>query len=118
MHTLKKFSIGLLIFISLSAAAEFEAVTRAYEITLSEFSAPATANSALSFKQCSSCDIETIRVTNRTRYIVNKELLELLEFKKVISRVRDRQDKGIIVKHHLESDTIVAVSISLPRRRG
>ena len=115
MHTLNKFSVGLLIFISLSAAAEFEAVTRAYEITLSEFRVPATANSALSFKQCSSCDIETIRVTNRTRYIVNNEHLELLEFKKVISRVRDRENKGIIVEHDLESDTIVAVSISLPR---
>jgi hypothetical protein len=115
MHTLKKFSIGLLIFISLSAAAEFEPITRSYEITLSEFRVPATANSALSFKQCSSCETETVRVSNRTRYIVNNEHIELLEFKKVISRVRDRENKGIIVKHHLESDTIVAVSISLPR---
>ncbi len=115
MHTLKKFSIGLLFFISLSAAAEFEPVTRAYEISLNEFRVPATANSALSFKQCASCDIETVRVTHRTQYIVNNERLELLEFKRVISRVRDREDKGIIVKHHLESDTIVSVSISLPR---
>jgi hypothetical protein len=115
MYTLKKFSIGLLIFGSLSAAAEFETVTRAYEIALDEFRVPATANSALSFKQCSSCDVETIRVTNRTQYIVNAERIELLEFKKAISRVRNREDKGIIVKHHLESDTIVSVSISLPR---
>jgi hypothetical protein len=115
MHTLKKFSIGLLIFISLSAAAEFEPITRSYEISLNEFRVPATANSALSFKQCASCDIETIRVTNRTQYIVNNKHLELLEFKKAISRVRDRENKGIVVKHHLESDTIVAVSISLPQ---
>ena len=115
MHTLKKFSIGLLFFISLSAVAEFEAITRSYEISLDEFRVPATANSALSFKQCASCDIETVRVTNRTQYIVNNKRIELLEFKKVISRVRDREDQGIIVKHHLESDTIVAVSISLPR---
>ena len=115
MHTLKKFSIGLLFFISLSAAAEFEPVTRAYEISLNEFRVPATANSALSFKQCASCDIETVRVTNRTQYIVNNKRIELLEFKKVISRVRDRDGKGIIVNRHLESDTIISVSISLPR---
>ena len=113
MHILKKISIGLMICISVPAAAEFERITRNYEVILEDFQMAATQNGALSFKECSTCEIQTIRVTNKTEYIINDEQIEQAEFRKAISSVRDRAKETIGVEHHLESDTVLSVYISL-----
>ena len=113
MHIFKKFFIVMIVCTSLPAAAEFTTVAPAYEISLADFQAPSSANGSLSFKQCSTCDQQTVRVTNQTRYVLNREQIELSDFRRAIALVRDRSTKTIVVKHHLESDTVISVSISL-----
>jgi len=99
--------------LSLPAAAEFTTVAEAYEIALSDFRVPATPSSGIIFKRCADCDMETVRVTPDTRYIVNNRSVTLKDFRKQVFQIRDRAAETIIVKHHLESDTIVSVSVSI-----
>lgn len=74
---------------------------------------PATSAGALAFKQCEECDVRLIRVTGHTQYVFNSEHLELREFRKAFSRINDRAKRTIIVLHHLESDTVVKVTVNL-----
>lgn len=103
----------LLLGYSLTAMAEFETISRAYEIALNNFRVPATPNSSVILKQCDDCDAVAIRVTPKTEYTINGEAVTLRQFRKVIFRIRDREDETIIVLHHLESDTVLSVSVTI-----
>ena len=105
--------ICVTLLISLSAAAEFKTVARAYEVALSNMRVPATPSSGIVFKQCAECDVQIVRVTPATRYIVNGQTVTLKEFRKSVFQVRNRARETIVVKHHLESDTIVSVSVTI-----
>ena len=108
----KKLIICTLLFLSLPAAADFETVSRAYEVAFSDFRVPATPSSGVQFKECAECDSTIIRVTPYTEYRVNGHLVDLKEFRKGVFQIRDRANTMVIVLHHLESDTVKAVSVS------
>jgi hypothetical protein len=103
----------LLLTIGLSANAEFRTITRAYEIALSDLRVPGTASGSLIFKKCADCDSQVILMSSRTQFIVNGESVGIKEFRKNVFRVRDRRREVIIVKHHLESDTITSLRVTL-----
>ena len=113
MTTLKTMALSFILAISLPAVADFNTVNLAYEVALSEFRMPATSNSTLSFRECDGCVIQTYRVTNETQYVLNRTSIDLSDFRKLLSKVRDRDQKMVIVKRHVESDTIISVSVSL-----
>lgn len=109
---IKKLLICALLVLSLPATADFETVSRAYEIALSDFRVPATPSSGVQFKECAECEYSIIRVTPYTQYRVNQRSVELKEFRKSIFEIRDRATTMVIVLHHLESDTVEAVSVN------
>jgi hypothetical protein len=109
----KHILIGLLVVVSLPAAAEFTTITNAYEVRLSDFRAPASQNGMVAFKQCSGCELLTLSVTPDTRYVLNNKNVSLTEFRASLSTVRDRDRETLTVEHHLESDLVTAVSITL-----
>ena len=114
MKFIKTSLIGLLACMSLPAsAAEGVVIERAYEVALSDFRVPPTTNSTVSFKACADCELLTVRVTHHTQYVLGNESVELKDFRRGISRARKREDVTVIVLHHLESDTITAVTIDL-----
>ena len=102
-----------LICLGLTAAAEDRIITLAYEITLSDFNAPVTANGGVTFKECADCEQIRTRVTPATRYAINNKTVRLEDFRKAVSQVRDRDDHLVIVLHHLESDTIKSLNVSI-----
>ena len=104
-------AIGLLV-LSFSAAADFKTVSRAYEVVLRDFRAPTTPNSVAFIKTCSSCDTMQLRVTPDTRYVVNGQPVTLKEFRDSVSQVNRRRAVPVIVLHHLESDTVVSISLT------
>ncbi len=112
MKTTVAVIIGLLA-IGISANAEFRTVSQAYEITLSDFRVPATPSSAVIFKECVDCDSRSIRVTPATRYELNGQPVDLKDFRARIFQIRDRSSVILTVLHHLESNTVIAVSTSL-----
>ena len=112
MH-IRKTLIVIILCLSLPVVADFKTVSLAHEISLSNFSAPASENAAAIFKECDECDAMRVRVTANTRYLVNGKAVTLKEFRKSILGVRRREDELVIVLHHLESDTIEQISVTL-----
>ena len=109
-----KFTVfALLICLALPAAAEFETVSAAYEVSLSNFRVPATPNSGVILQKCDDCERVAIRVTPKTEYTINDEAVTLKQFRKTIFKIRDREDETIIVLHHLASDTVLSVSVTI-----
>ena len=110
---LRKLLILVLLGLSLAAAADFRTITEAYEVYLSDLRLPGSENGTLTFKRCSDCEVQTLRVTSKTRYVVNDRDFALAEFKEQLKRVRNRKDQIVSVAHHLESNTIKAVMVWL-----
>ena len=102
-----------LLMLSLSASAEFTTISRAYEIPLSDLRVPSTLNGGVSFRQCAECEAQTVRVTPATQYLINGQPVTLKEFRKSIFRIHRRADKTVTVLHHLESNTVATVSVTL-----
>ncbi len=78
---LRKLLVLVLLGLSLAAAADFTTITKAYEVTLGDLRLPGSENGTLTFKQCSDCEAQTLRVTGETRYVVNDRDFTLVEFK-------------------------------------
>ena len=109
-----KITAGLtLLLLSMTAAAEFETVSLAYEVSLSNLRVPATPSSGVMFKECDDCLVKSLRVTPATEYRVNGKAMTLKEFRKNVFQIRDRANTWAVVLHHLESDTAVSVSIAI-----
>jgi len=102
-----------LICLGLTAAAEDRIITLAYEISLSNFNAPVTANGGVTFKECAECEQIRSRVTPNTRYAINDKTVRLEDFRKAVGQVRNPEEKLVIVMHHLESDTIKSLNVSI-----
>lgn len=113
MKTLKFSLIGLTLAVSLSATADIRTIAEAYEIALSDVQMPASVNGVLAFKRCATCELEVVNVNDHTEYVLDRKNIELADFRRSLATVRDRSAVTIIVKHHLESDTIVRVSVTL-----
>lgn len=109
----KLFIAALLLGLVYPAAAEFTTVSRAYEVELSRFTAPATLNGGAVFKLCDDCATKTVRVNENTQYVVNGQAMPLDKFKQAASKVRDRTAVTVVVLHHLKSDTVVSVSATI-----
>lgn len=109
----RKTLFAVLLCLSLPAAAEFETISAAYEVSLSNFRVPATPNSGVILSKCDDCERIAIRVTPGTEYTINDEAVTLKQFRKTIFKIRDRADETIIVLHHLESDTVLSVSVTI-----
>lgn len=108
--SIKKLLSISLICIGFAAAAHGQIVSMAYEIALSEFQAPTTANSSVAFRECRDCERKRVRVTPTTRYAVNGEQVRLEDFRKAVQQADD-DDTSVTVLHHLESNTVEALDV-------
>ncbi len=102
-----------LLCLSLAAAVQSQVISQAYEVVLSDFRAPATENGGASFKECEDCERKIVRVTSGTRYAVNGAAVQLKDFRNAVARAHDPDEKTVTVLHHLESDTIVSISVTI-----
>lgn len=102
-----------LLCLGLAMTAQAQVISQAYEVALSDFTAPATENGGVSFKQCTACNRQVVRVRSATRYTINGKAVDLEKFRKAISQARNGGDKSVTVLHHLESDTIESINVSL-----
>ncbi len=112
MNTKTLLSVTL-ICLGLSVAAEDRIISLAYELSLSDFHAPVTQNGGATFKKCATCERIIVRVTPATRYSINGKSVRLEDFRKAVRQVRNPDEKLIVVLHHLESDTIKSLTVSI-----
>ncbi len=108
----KLFFSTLILSLALPAAAEFTTISRAYEVSLMDFRAPASVNGGTSFKECAECETISSHVTPDTQYRVDGKALPLDKFRQAAALINNREAVTIIVQRHLESDTIVSVSLT------
>ncbi len=99
-----------LLSLGLIGAVHGDVVSQAYEVALGDFRPPANENGTAAFRTCASCEHEVVRVTVETIYKVNGKPLQLEDFRKA---VRSAADGDVIVLHHLESNTIKSITVSL-----
>ncbi len=109
MHIQKLLALFLL-GLSLTATAQFVTITEAYEVDVSELRMPRNTGGTLTFRQCSDCELQTLLVTSKTRYVLNDRDVELAEFKE---RLAGARNAAATVMHHLESNTITAIMVNL-----
>ena len=107
--------IAALSAICTAATADFKTVARAYEVKLSNFRLPITPNSSLGMRTCGECPMQALKVTSATTYKINGAAVDLKEFRRIVFQIRDRNSANLIVKHHLESDTVTQVAVSVPK---
>ncbi len=112
MH-IRKLLILVLFGLSLSAAADFTTITESYEVAVGDLRLPRSEGGTLTFKQCSDCDTRTLRVSGKTRYLINDRAFSLVEFKEQLKRVGNSKDSSVAVLHHLESNMIEAIKVWL-----
>ena len=104
------FAIALL---SISFAATGQVTSQAYEVAIGDFRAPVSQNGVVAFKQCKDCETRLVRVTPDTRYTINGQSMQFDDFRKTIGPAGSRRRGDVIVLHHLESDTIKSITVSL-----
>ncbi len=112
MH-IRKLLVLVLLGLSLAAAADFRTITEVHEVDLIDLRLPATEGGTLAFSDCADCDVQTLRATAATRYVVNKRDVSLADFRLAISRITNREDVIIDVSHHLASNTVTKVRVKL-----
>lgn len=108
-----KLLVLILLGLSMSAAADFRTITEAYEVLLSDLRLPGSETGTLTFAQCATCEVQTVRVTGNTRYVINNRDVALADFRKQLKGVGIKNDLNVSVLHHLESNTIKAVKVWL-----
>ncbi len=103
---------GLLLGLSLAASADPQIISRAYELSLADFRAPATENGGVIFRACSDCEFIAARVGPATQYKLNGQDIKLSDLRKELRSVRDRKSVSVTVLRHLESNTIELISVT------
>jgi len=101
----------VLLCISVPAVAQMVTIERAYEIAVDDLSLPGNVVGRVSFKDCDACEVQTVRVTTDTRYLLNNRDVSLVEFRKAVNSIVNKDTNIATVIHHLESNSIVAVHV-------
>ena len=107
-------TIALLsLVLSGAANGQGKILSRAYEVVLSDFRPPATSNGGATFKACTECERQLVRVTAATHYSVNGKTVRLDDFRTAVATATNRDKTLVIVLHHLESDTLTSIAVSV-----
>lgn len=112
MHT-RKLLVLMLLGLSVTAAADFRTITEVHEVDLRFLRLPGTTSGTLSIAACADCNARTIRVSFATQYLLNRRTVSLADFKRAVAKVTNRGDTVVDVSHHLESDTVTRVRVTL-----
>jgi len=102
-----------LLGLSFAVVAQNQVISQAYEVTLSDLRTPATENGAVAFKECNECELMRVRVTSSTHYVINGKTVKLQDFRKTVRQASDHDENTATVLHHLESDTIISIHVSI-----
>lgn len=109
---IKTLFAATLLSLGFLTGANAQVVAQAYEVALGDFRAPVNENGTAAFKTCSDCNHTVVHVTASTRYEINGKVVLFEDFRKALKRA-DSNTTDLIVVHHLESNTIKSIIVSL-----
>ena len=111
---IRKFTMmAAMLLIALPAAADFETVSRAYEVALGDLTVPTSQSGRILFKQCRECDTESVRLTPNTQFVVNGRNVSFDKFRAIANETGEADSVPVTVLHHLESETVVRLSLTV-----
>ena len=105
-----------MIAFALPAFADFGIVSNSYEVSLADVTVPPSQSSNLAFKECGDCETLSIRMARGARFELNGRSVRYDSFRAAVQQIRDRSKASVTVRHHLESDTVTAVSVNFPQK--
>jgi len=98
--------------ITLPAMADIRTEIDARELKPSNMTVPTSANSRLSFRDCDSCDVETVRLTPATVFTVNGEAMEFAVFRNAMLVLRQRGKGYALVSIDTKSNTVMRLQVT------
>jgi hypothetical protein len=104
---------ALMMAFTLPALADFVTISRAYELEPELVNIPLSPSSSMLFSNCAGCGTTSGQLTAQTRFRVNGKTVDFEEFCDAIRLAKQSEHSGIFLQHHLESNAIVSVSVSL-----
>ncbi len=113
VNLMKIKTLFAIVLLGISFASAGQVVSQAYEIALGDFRAPVSQNGVAVFKVCAECERLLVRVTPATRYSINGKSVRLDDFRNTVGPAGSHKSGDVIVLHHLESDTIESIAVSL-----
>ena len=105
--------MAAILLIALPAAADFQTVSRAYEVALSDLTVPTSTNGRILFKECDDCTTATARLTPNTDFVINGRSVRFEKFRTMTKEVDEADSVPVTVLHHLESGTVVRLSLTV-----
>ncbi|MEM7431473.1 MAG: hypothetical protein AAF351_05980 [Pseudomonadota bacterium] len=112
MNIRKILSVAVIVF-GFAVSAQAQIVSQAHEVMLSDLRTPSSASGTVAFRACDECEHTVVRVTASTRYSINGKVVRFADFSKAVATASNRDDVAALVLHHLESDTVEAIDVSL-----
>jgi hypothetical protein len=104
---------ALMLAFTLPALADFVTISRAYELEPEHVNIPLSPGSSMLFRNCDECEITSGQLTAQTRFSVDGETVDFLDFCDALRLAKQSETSGVFLQHHLESNAIESVSVSL-----
>lgn len=92
-----------------------EQIERSHELALGEVQLPKSSASAVVFKACETCSLQSLAVTSSTRYFVDGQELMLAEFTEQASTINNIEgaDRNTLVMVHYSIATNIVTRIRI-----
>ena len=103
---------AIILGFALPAAAGFQTVAEAHEVSLANLRLPQSESGTVSFKTCDGCSYQTKRVGEDAQWVLNGKSLSLAKFRRGLLSIRDRDATAVTVLHHLERDRVIRVEVT------
>ena len=98
---------------TLPAVADIVTISRVYELEPDLVSVPLTATSRMLFSDCDGCEATSAQLTAETLFTVDGMTVDFGDFCNAIRLAQQSERAGIFLQHHLESNAVLSVSVSL-----
>jgi hypothetical protein len=104
---------ALTVVFTLPALADFVTISRAYELEPEHVNVPLSPSSSMLFSNCDECETTSGQLTAQTLFSVDGETVDFEDFCNALRLAKQSEHSGVFLQHHLESNAIESVSVSL-----
>lgn len=105
----------LLAGLSLPVFAGLKAPVDAYEAALQHLQLPQSTAGTVTIMSagCATCSSRQFRVNAQTSYMANGQSYSLVEYRRMLATVRDREDVYLTIVHNRDLDAVIAIRVDL-----
>ncbi len=111
MNTISKLLLLVILAGTSLAHAQSSATTRTFEALATTVRMPVSPNGTITLRESENTDFETVRVTPRTRYLINHKSMRLDQFRKAIQGLLQKGEFTINIRRDEASQTAATVFV-------